>query len=220
MNSNLRLKVAMAVRVRDFLRANPFGYDPADQVAARFVEKVGRAQELLTQENQGDEAARKSVRHRRGLRQQMTRLPLRHVLKIAKSVSAVHPDVASGRRRPGLYKNEEAFQAGVRAIVQEAQANRELFLQHGLSEESLVELDELLKTYEASISETNAGRRAHTGARAELRAVSRELMRMLQQLDGIVLYRYRDKPSLVGAWDSARNIAWPEAPAEGAQPAA
>jgi hypothetical protein len=51
-------------------------------------------------------------------------------------------------------------------------------------------------------------------------------MRMLHQLDGIVLYRFRDQPELQGAWKSARNIAWPlpegrpEAPAEGAKPAA
>ncbi len=34
-------------------------------------------------------------------------------------------------------------------------------------------------------------------------------MRLLQQLDGIVVYRYRDKPELMGAWTSARIIAWP-----------
>ena len=52
-------------------------------------------------------------------------------------------------------------------------------------------------------------------------------MRMLQQLDGIVLYRYRDQPERMGAWASARNIAWPlgeavkpEVPAEGVKPAA
>ena len=73
----------------------------------------------------------------------------------------------------------------------------------------------------------NAGRRAHTGARAELGELAKELMRLLQQLDGIVMYRSRDKPALLGAWHSARNIAWPlnepvkpEAPAKGAKPAA
>jgi phage terminase Nu1 subunit (DNA packaging protein) len=84
----------------------------------------------------------------------------------------------------------------------------------------------MLKAYEQSVQDANPGRRAHTGARAELTSLAKELMRLLQQLDGIVLYRYRDKPELLGAWDSARNIAWPlgeavkpEAPAE-AKPAA
>lgn len=227
MNINLRLKVGMAIRVRDFLLANPFGYEPADQVAALFGEKVGRAQVLLTQQETGELASRTSTRHRRGLKRQMVQLPLRHLLKIAKSVAAEHPEVASGLSRPAFGRSEEAFQASVRAIAQEAETHRELFLKHGLSEESLEELGQMLKAYEQAVHDANAGRRAHTGARAELQALAKELMRLLQQLDGIVLYRFRDKPVLMGAWTSARNIAWPlgepakpEAPAEGVKPAA
>jgi hypothetical protein len=227
MNINLRLKVGMAIRVRDFLLANPFGYEPADQVAALFGEKVGRAQVLLTQQETGELASRTSTRHRRGLKRQMVQLPLRHLLKIAKSVAAEHPEVASGLSRPAFGRSEEAFQASVRAIAQEAETHRELFLKHGLSEESLEELGQMLKAYEQAVHDANAGRRAHTGARAELQALAKELMRLLKQLDGIVLYRFRDKPELMGAWTSARNIAWPlgepakpEAPAEGVKPAA
>lgn len=209
MNINLRLKVAMAVRVRDLLLANPFGYDPADQVAAQFVEKVGRAQALLTQQETGEMASRSSRRHRRGLRRQMLQLPIRHLLKIAKSVASENPEVANGLRRPEVGRSEEAFQASVRAIAQEAETHRDLFLKHGLSDESLEDLGKMLSAYEQAVRDANAGRRAHTGARAELRALAKDLMRLLQQLDGIVLYRYRTKPELMGAWTSARNIAWP-----------
>jgi hypothetical protein len=95
-----------------------------------------------------------------------------------------------------------------------------------MSEESLEELSQMLQAYEQAVSDANAGLRAHTGARAELQSLARDLMRMLQQLDGIVLYRFRQEPEVQGAWKSARNIAWPvgearpEAPAEGAKPAA
>ena len=209
MNINLRVKVAMAVRVRDLLLANPFGDAPADQVSAQFVEKVGRAQAMLTQQEAGEMASRTSTRHRRLLRREMLRLPVRHLLKIAKSVAAEHPEVASGLRRPAFGRSEEVFQASVRAIAREAESHRALFLEHGMSEESLEELSQMLQAYEAAVHDSNAGRRAHTGARAELKAVTRDLMRLLQQLDGIVLYRFRDRPDLMGAWESARNIAWP-----------
>ena len=209
MNIILRLKVAAAVRVRDLLLANPFGYQPADQVVAAFVEKVDRAHALLTQTETGEMASRTSARHRRGLRQQMLQVPVRHLLKIGKAVAAGHPDVATGLRRPAFGRGEEAFQASVRAVITVAETHRELFLQHGLSEEVLEELGQMLDAYEQGVHDANAGRRAHTGANAELRALAKELMRMLQQLDGIVLYRFRDKPELLGAWASARNIAWP-----------
>jgi hypothetical protein len=43
-------------------------------------------------------------------------------------------------------------------------------------------------------------------------------MRLLLKLDGIVLYQFRDRPDLMGAWVSARNIAWPvKEPAEPAE---
>jgi hypothetical protein len=98
MNQDLRLKVAMAVRVRDFLKAHPFGTEPADQVAARFGEKVSRAQALLTQQETGEAATRASTRHRRGLRRRMVQVPLRHLGRIAKAVAAENPEL-SGRKR-------------------------------------------------------------------------------------------------------------------------
>ena len=88
-------------------------------------------------------------------------------------------------------------------------AHRDLFLASGMSPESLEELNRQLAAYQEEVGEANAGRRAHTGARAELRAVTRQLMRLLKQLDGIVVYRFRDRADLLGSWKSARNVAWP-----------
>lgn len=139
----------------------------------------------------------------------MLQVPVRHLLRIAKSVAATHPEIAGGLNRPVFRKGEQAFLASVRAIAEEATAQRDIFIQHGMSEEVLGELSQMLEAYEQGIHEANAGRRAHTGASAELRGLSKELMRMLQQLDAIVLYRFRDRPELLGAWASARNIAWP-----------
>jgi len=204
----LRLKVAMAIRVRDFLKANPFGESPADQVAARFVERVGRAQALLTQKEAGAVASKASTRHRKALRKAMN-VPLRHVGRIGKAVAADFPGVVSGFPRPALGRSEPDFLASVRAIVQEVEGQKALFLEHGLAAESLEELTRLMGEFERSMEDANAGRRSHTGAHAELRVVVRQLMRMAQQLDGIALYRYRAQPELMGAWTSARNVAWP-----------
>ena len=53
MNTESRLKVEMAVRVRNLLRANPFGEPGADAVVAKFEERVTRAQTLLAQQENG-----------------------------------------------------------------------------------------------------------------------------------------------------------------------
>lgn len=209
MNSNIRVKVAMAVRVRDLLVANPFGYQPADGVTARLAEKVGRAAALLTQKESGELGSRSSTRHRQDLRRTMTRVTLRQVIRIARAIAITHPDVAGGIQLPPLGRSEKAFLAAVQAIVEKTATHKALFLQQGLSEEGLAELTQQLAAYERSISDANAGRRAHTGAVAELRSLTKELLTMVQQLDGIVGYQFRNKPELLGAWKSARNVAWP-----------
>lgn len=75
------------------------------------------------------------------------------------------------------------------------------------------ELQGLLAAYDKAVSDADTGRRAHTGARAELRSLTSELVKMTHQLNGMMLYRIRQNPDLGGAWESARNIAWPAAKA-------
>jgi len=224
MNGRLRLKVAMAVRVRDLLVANPFGDPPADQLSAQFVEKVKRAEVLFTQSESGDMAARTTLQHRRQLRRLLLDLPVRHVVKVAKLVAVEHPEAAAGIRRVPYGQSEAEFQASVGAIIQQVESQRDLFLAHGMSSGSLDELKQTLAKYEQAMRDSNAARRTHTGARAELRQIVRELMRMAQVLDGLMLYAFRDKPELLGAWVSARNVAWPATetvkPGEVVRPAA
>lgn len=212
-----RVKIAAAVRVRDFLSANPFDYQPAMLVAEKFREKLERGQFLLTQRDGGTAQARAATARRKDLKAKMVAQPLRHVSKITKSLAAERPGsvvVHTGVGRQG----QEAFQASVRAIVQDVTAQKALYLEHGMSEGSLEELAGMLAEFEQAGIEGNAGIRASTGATAELDQVVRELMRMMQHLDGIVLYRYRDKPEILGAWQSARNIAWPLPEAKPATP--
>ena len=225
MNGKLRLKVAMAMRVRDLLVANPFGDPPADQLSAQFVDRVARAEVLLTQSESGDIASRGSTRHRRQLRGQLRTLPLRHVLKVAQLVAVDHPEAASGIKRLPFGMSESEFLATARAIAQQVEAQRDLFLAHGMSSASLDELNRMLGEYEQALRDANGARRSHTGARAELRQLTRELMRMVAVFDGLVLFAFRDRPELLGAWVSARNVAWPgEEPVRGGddqiQPAA
>lgn len=223
MHDTTRLKVGTGVRVRDFLSAHPMDHQPAELVAARFAAQVERARVLLTQRDSGEAASKASTARRKTLRKDMLKGPVRHVNLISKAVASAEP----GKVKVRSYLDRQSqpdFQATVRAISQEVEADKALYLQHGLSEESLEELNTMLAAYDAAVVEGNAGRRASTGATAELKVVTRDLMRMLRQLDGIIVYRYRDQPEVLGAWKSARNIAWPvvkpEAPSGGGGKAA
>lgn len=208
MNTSIRVRAAMAVRVRDFLQANPLGYQQGDTVVAQLATRVSRVEELLNAKKFGEQASRNSRHYREDLRKTITRVTLRQVLKVGKALSVAHPDVASGIRRP-LGRSERDFMASVNAIVQLVEANQPVFLEYGLSEAGLTELKTQFAEYQRSIGDANLARRTHTGAQAELRVLAREIMTMVQQLDGIVGYQFRGKPELLGAWKSARNVAWP-----------
>ena len=52
-----------------------------------------------------------------------------------------------------------------------------------------------------------SGRREHVGARADLKVVAADLSQQLRLLDKVVRYRFGDNAELMGAWESARNVA-------------
>jgi hypothetical protein len=59
------------------------------------------------------------------------------------------------------------------------------------------------------VNEKHNGRAAHVGARAELDAVTSEIMLDVRQLDALNRFFFRNDAEALGAWKSARNVAWP-----------
>jgi len=94
-----------------------------------------------------------------------------------------------------------------RAILERATAQKELLVKLGMSEQVLDELATALGQYEDTLQATSAGRREHVGARADLKVVAADISKQLRLLDKVVRYRFGDKAELMGAWESARNVA-------------
>src|SRR5947199_225959 len=96
-----------------------------------------------------------------------------------------------------------------RAILERATAQKELLVKLGMSEQVLDELTTALGQYEDTLQATSAGRREHVGARADLKVVAADVSKQLRLLDKVVRYRFGDNAELMGAWESARNVAEP-----------
>ncbi len=218
MNVALRLLVVMWTRLADFLRAFPLGDEPADQVVARFREKLARVQFLMDQHEEGKVLRQAETRRHKALRQRIVQFPLRHVAAVASSLGLEHASIGDVLTQSVRQMPAPLFMSTVRTIAATAREHHDLLRANGMSEGTVEELDALAAEYDQAVSDANAGRRAHTGARAELRLLSKELKQLVRQLDGIVVYRFRDNPDRLGAWVSARNVAWPIA--EPATPAA
>ena len=213
MNTEARLKTDMAIRVRNFLRAHPFGEPLADAVVAKYEEKVARAQTLVAQQENGYLTASASRTKRAEIREQVKSEPLRHLTEITKAVALEKPELAKLFRLFVRSPNEQQFRAGVQGFIVRITEHKDLFAQYGMRPTLIEELEGLLTAYDKAVSDADGGRRAHTGARAELKDLTSELVKMTHQLNGMMLYRIRQNPDLGGAWESARNIAWPVAKA-------
>ena len=214
MNTNVRRKVEMAVKVRDLLRTKPFGAEQADAVVLRFEGLVGRSLALIELQETGDQAAQASATTRAGLRRKLRTESLRHLVEIGKAAAAEKPDLADKLKLPGGNINEARFRALAHTVLAEAKGNEALFLSHGMWAGAIAELTARLEDYDRASRDGHAGRAAHTGARAELKVLGVTLIAMVKQLEGMMVIRFRQDPNLKGAWASARNVAWP-APAVG-----
>lgn len=209
MDGKLQVQLTTLVRILDFLLAYPFGDSPAARVVTRYGEGVARLRALVAQQREGVVTRTVEVSRRQELRRRMVRGPLRHLARVAAGLEAAQPQLAAAIGQPVRKLSGELFLATAHSIATTAEANQALLREEGLSEGTLTDLKELLAAYETALKEAGAGRRAHTGARAEMQVLGRDLMRMVKQLDGIVQYHYRAQPEVLGAWASARNFAWP-----------
>ena len=209
MDNILRLKLVMLTALVDFLRAHPLGDGPVATVVARFVEKVARLQALIAQQQDGASGRKAQTGRYQELRQQITRMPLYHLAGLAPALAAEAPELAALLKTTVSNKSGPLFLATAHSVLQAVETHQELLLSHGMLPATPGELKTLLAEYERAVSDAHAGRRAHTGARSEMQGLIRELMQMVRHLDGTVAFHFRDQPELLGAWKSARNVAWP-----------
>jgi hypothetical protein len=131
---------------------------------------------------------------------------LRHLVTVADLAATEQPGVAERFRLPNGNWSNETFRTVARKLLEEGQAQRELFAKYGLADKLLEDLAAAVDEFDASVAESNEGRRDHVGARAELKAVSDEVLRLVDMLDGLNRYRFGGNAELRAAWKSARNV--------------
>ena len=206
MNRIVRKRLEMAVRVRDFSRAHPSADANYAPVLARLEDRIARMEALAKQQQGGYLATRSSVVRRRELRRRLHHELLRHLVTVAEVAVTEDPLLAEKFRLPPGNGTNEAFRTLARQMLEQGQAQREVLAKHGLADRLLEDLAAAVDQFDASVAETNEGRRGHVGARAELDAVSDEVMQLVDMLDGLNRYRFGREAELLAAWESARHV--------------
>jgi hypothetical protein len=89
-------------------------------------------------------------------------------------------------------------------MVRAIRAHHELFLEHGLPEETVDRIEELVERLRGAVAERQDTRRALIQARAEIAQALRKGMRALRVLEGILVPLMQRDSRLRAGWESAR----------------
>lgn len=206
MNRTVRKKLKMAVSARDFCRAHPSADPNYASVLGKLDGQIDRMEQLAKQQAGGFLIKRSSVVRRKALRRRIHQELLRHLVTVAEVAAQENPALVEKFRLARGNEPNEAFATLARKMLEQGVASRDLLVKHGLAERLLDDLGAAVDQFDASVAETNEGRRHHVGARAELKAVSAEVMRLIELLDGLNRYRFGQDAELKAAWESARHL--------------
>jgi hypothetical protein len=210
----------MATSVRTFSRAHSSADASYVLVLNRLDGTISRIEELAKQQEGGYVSKRSATVRRTDLRRRMQAGLLRHLVTAAEDVGSEAPAVGEKFRLPKANATHAVFRAGASEMLDQARANQEVLVKHGMSTTLLDDLDAAIKEFDASLEETHDGKQSHVAARAEMKTLCDEIMRLVGMLDGYNRYRFHRDPELIIAWKSAKHIVTGPEPKEAEQPTA
>ena len=209
MNAQIRRRLEMAARARDFLRAHQMDGVGQDLGLTKLEQLLEHAENLATQQRTGVAVERAAVKQRQELRRALQPRILGYLSAVGAVAATQNAEIGEQFRMPPATSTHQELLTMSRAILERATAQKELLVKLGMSEQVLDELATALGQYEDTLQATSAGRREHVGAGADLKAVATEITTQLRLLDKVVRYRFGDNAELMEAWESARNVAGP-----------
>ena len=209
MNSEVRAKLLMGARVREFSRAHPADDPGYIALVARLEDRLARADALAAQQRAGHVAERASTIRRDELRAGIHKRLLRHLIRVGNAAAKEDPDLVGKFRARNPNSSHQEFLVGAKAMLAEGLANKELFVRLGLSATMLDRLAKAVAEFEEVSESGMAGRAGHVGARADLKAVVADLVDAVETLNPFNLVRFENDPELTAAWLSAKEVIGP-----------
>ena len=141
------------------------------EAVTQLGEQLSRVRELTMQSEAGDLAEDAFTAQKTVLRRVIEKDQLEHIVRIAHSVTPSDPELKKRFKLVG----------------------------EGLPETFVEELNAALDGFEKAVNEKTTGRASHVGARAELKALTREMGLLVRRLDSINRYRFRNDHELLAA---------------------
>lgn len=209
MRAELRRRLEMAVRVRDFFRTHQTAGTTQDGAVARLETLVQRAETLVAQQRAGVVATRGATEHRAAVRRTLQSKMLRYLSAVGAAAARENTELGAQFRITKPRGSNQTFLTMARGMLEKATALRVLLVTRGMSAQLLDDLAATLGEFEKTLEVTRQARLNHVGATGDLRVVLTDISEQVRVLDGLVRYRFGDNEELMSAWASARNVVGP-----------
>jgi hypothetical protein len=205
MNKEVRRKLEMAARVREFSRTHASD-DPAHAlVLGRLEDRLSRVKAIADRQVAGRSAARTARAHREELRRVVQSQLLRYLVAVGSVAGKTRTELAEQYRLPSSRGPTQAFLASVRVLLAKAESQRDLLVSEGMSPTLLDTLGGLVSQLETAVEAARTGRLDHIGARADLDILAVQVSDLVRLLDGFNRVRFGQDPKLLAEWEAVRG---------------
>src|SRR5689334_2449700 len=206
MDRLVRRKLAMATSVRTFSRAHPSTDDAYVLVLDKLDGTIVRIENLAKQQEGGYVSKHSASVRRSDIRRRLHVGLLRHIVIAAEHAGSEVPEIEGKFRLPNSNATHAVFRAVAGEMLDQARANQDVLMKHGMSASMLGELETAIKDFDASNQENDGGKQSHVAARAEMQSLTDEITQLVGILDGFNRYRFHREPELIVAWESAKHV--------------
>jgi hypothetical protein len=206
MNGDVRRKLDMAARVREFVRAHAAAEPGFTPVVTRLDELLTRAEAILERQRQGSVAARGANAQRGELRRRIHARLVHYLVAVGSVAAKDQADVAQHFRLPRTNGSSKGYVTAVKALLAAGEGQKDLLQKAGLAPTLLDELAKMVADFEASTEAARTARRDHIGARVDLDVITAQLKEQVKLLDGITRYRFGDDVEMMAEWHAAKQM--------------
>ena len=203
MKAKIRRKIEMAARALQFSRVHHDESPGYAAAVARLEQGLARAGQLASQQRDGILEHRAATAQKRALRRLMRRTQLMHLVRVARVAAKDEPELDQKFTLLREASPYLVFRTAARAIVAEAQNRKEFLVAYGLADTAFDSLVAALDQFDHAVAQEIEGHQRHVGATAELEAIARELLQMVQVLDALNRFRFARDTEALAAWESS-----------------
>jgi hypothetical protein len=209
MKAKTRRRIEAGKRVLGFSLAHLDESPGYATTLASLQEALARAETLMNLQREQIQQVRGATVQKRTLRRRIRRGQMKHLARVAEAAARENPEL----KQKFVLRPEQTpyleFQAMARAMLAEAQANKELLVKHGLAETVLNGMVKNVKEFDQAMEQSSEARRQHVGASAELDGIGELILHLTNVMDGLNRDRFADLPEVLAEWASASNVFGP-----------